>query len=234
MASTRRTGYPLFHEAHEFIFGVQPHGAETNLPCEAGCDGGLQKNALAAGNIRCCAPDVLASAFTRRDGENANARSAKSGSMNAGLPAEDVGVEFSGNGTRIVLRSLDWHCPAVGLQETENALAVVAKFQRKDPVRNDAELFLSRTRHRPLKRRTLIARRRGEWDFVLDEQAHIAALPARQLQRRDDVGDHQRVLKEQALHAAVARSPIESGELRIVHATKVRGPAATESIGNTP
>jgi hypothetical protein len=55
-----------------------------------------------------------------------------------------------------------------------------------------------------LKGRALIARHGGEWDFVLDEQPHVAALPARDFQRHLDVGNHQRVLKEEAFDGAVA------------------------------
>jgi len=45
-----------------------------------------------------------------------------------------------------------------------------------------------------LKGRSPLARRGGEWDFVLDEQAHVAALPTRDFQRHHDVGYHERVL----------------------------------------
>ncbi len=214
--------------------GVPPDGAEAVLVGETECDVGLQEEAVAAGDCGGCGADVFASTFASRDGEDADAGSAESGAMDAGLPGQGVGVEFSGDGTRVMLRSLHWHRPAVGLQETEDALTFVGKLQGEDAVGDDAELFLSRTRHRPLKGRTLIARRGGEWDFVVHEQAHVTALPTRDFQRHHDVGNHQRVLQEEAFDGAVPRSPIEPGEGRVVHAAKMRGSAAGESVGDAP
>jgi hypothetical protein len=69
---------------------------------------------------------------------------------------------------------------------------------------------------------------------VFDEQAHVSALSTSDFDRHHDVRNHQRVLKEEAFYGAVARSPIEPGEGRVVHATKVCGSTAAESVGDTP
>lgn len=108
-------------------------------------DVGLQKDAVPAGN---CGANIFASTFAGRDGEDANARDAEAGAVNASLPGPGVGVEFSGYGTRFVFRSLDGHRATVGFQEAEDALAFVAGLQGEDTIRNDAEFFLSRTRRR--------------------------------------------------------------------------------------
>jgi hypothetical protein len=67
---------------------------------------------------------------------------------------------------------------------------------------------------------------------VLDEQAQVSSMSAHDLQRHHDVRNHQRVLKEEAFDSAVARSPSESGERNLAHATEVRGTAAGKSVGD--
>ncbi len=180
-------------------------------------------------------PDVFAAAFTRRDCKNADARSTQieGGECRPSKSASRRGV-FARWNSRCTSLALPASSRGRPPGNTGCARLFCLRLQSEDTVGNDAELLLSRTRHRPLKRRPLIARRGGEWDFMFDEQAHVSAFPARDFQRHHDVGNHQRVLKEEAFDRVVARSPIEPGETCVIHTAKVRRSAAGETVGDAP
>ena len=172
-----------------------------------------EKYSLATRQICRGCGETFETPSARRNGEHAHTRKTKTRAVNVLCPGRFVSEQLARKGAGREFGALHRHRAAVGFQKVERAIDAsgsVVGFERKNLVGNHAEISAAGQTHAPMKRLALSARRGGNRERIVSEQADIAARAASFFKGEHHFRDEECVLQKDPLDGAIANAPIEA------------------------